>query len=242
MKPGRRKPPADTGEQLRAELDAFVYAVSHDLRAPLRSMTGFANALIEEYHDKFDADGRRYLHRIREAAELMGAQVDGLLELSRINRAEMNPVDFDVAECVRTEVRRLSRGGPDRAIELDSPEHLDVTGDPHLLRQAFRHLVDNALKFSRDRDPVRIGLRAGEVDGRVTATLTDNGTGFDMAYAHKLFAPFQRLHGMDEFPGAGIGLVIVQRIIERHGGTVRLESRPGEGTAVVVTMGAKGYG
>lgn len=232
----------DLTEQLRAELDSFVYAISHDLRAPLRSLTGFSGALVEEYHDKFDADGKRYLDRIADAAELMGAQVDGLLELSRVNRAEMAPAEFDVAECVRTEVRRLSRADPDREVTLDVPERLVVTGDPNLLRQAFRHLVDNALKFTAGRKTTRIGLVGAEEDGRVTVTLSDNGAGFDMVYAHKLFTPFQRLHGIDEFPGVGIGLVIVQRIIQRHGGTVRLESRIGEGTAVAVTMGAKGHG
>lgn len=232
----------DPTEQLRAELDSFAYAISHDLRAPLRSLTGFSSALVEEYHGKFDADGKRYLDRIRNAAELMGAQVDGLLELSRVNRAEMHPAEFDVAECVRTEVRRLSRGGPAREVTLDAPERLVVSGDPHLLRQAIRHLVDNALKFTAGREVAHIGLVGAEEEGRVTVTLSDNGAGFDMAYAHKLFTPFQRLHGVHEFPGVGIGLVIVQRIIQKHGGTVRLESLIGEGTAVTVSMGAKGYG
>lgn len=238
----RQASATDQTEQLRAELDSFAYAISHDLRAPLRSLTGFSSALVDEYHGKFDADGQRYLDRIRDAAELMGAQVDGLLELSRVNRAEMNAGEFDVAECVRTEVRRLSRGGPAREVTFDAPERLVVNGDPHLLRQAFRHLVDNALKFTAGRKDAHIELVGAEKEGRVTVTLSDNGAGFDMAYAHKLFTPFQRLHGVHEFPGVGIGLVIVQRIIQKHGGTVRLESRIGEGTAVTVTLGAKGYG
>ncbi len=222
----------------RAELDSFVYAISHDLRAPLRAMTGFANALFEEYGSKFDHDGRRYLNRICEAAEVMGAQVEGLLELSRASRTEIVAGEFDVADFIRGEARRLSRGAPDRRIELDVPERLVVRGDPHLLREAFRRLMDNAWKFSAGADPTRISLTG---DGGAV-TLTDNGAGFDTAYAHKLFTPFQRLHSQDEFPGTGIGLVVVERIIRRHGGRIRLESRTGIGTSVVITLGAEDNG
>jgi hypothetical protein len=139
-------------------------------------------------------------------------------------------------------MQRLLRGEPGRKVEFDLPERLDVTGDSRLLRQVCIHLVGNALKFTRDRTTTRIALAAGMEGARPTVILTDNGVGFDMAYAHKLFTPFQRLHAIDEYPGAGIGLVIVQRIIQRHGGTVRLESKIGEGTTVVVTMGTKENG
>ena len=230
---------ADLGErvrdadELRAELDALVNAVSHDLRAPLRSLTGFSEALREDYGDKLDDEARHFLQRIHDAAEMMGRLIEGLLELSGVSRQQVQRQPVDIAMLARAEVDRLRAGDPHRAVEVKIPASIPVEGDPKLLKQAVQQLISNAWKYTVGYDGARIELsRDGD-----TIVITDNGAGFDMAYAHKLFTPFQRLHGVGRYSGMGIGLAVTQRIIQRHGGSIWLESKPEQGTVVRFTLG-----
>ncbi len=225
-----------TAARLQDELDAFVHAISHDLRAPLRSLTGFTDALMDEYGGKFDADGARYLDYVNDAAVKMGRLIEGLLELSRVSRAEMTRSEVDLVPLIARRIERLRDGEPDRQVDVELPERLVVEGDHRLLKQAVDHLVDNAWKFTATQSPGRITLSSEEKGSGPIVVLSDNGVGFDMAHAQKLFTPFQRLHGVDEFDGVGIGLVVVQRIIRRHGGRVWLDAQPGGGTSVRFTV------
>lgn len=223
--------------QLRAELDALVYAVSHDLRAPLRSLTGFTTALQEDYGDRFDEQGAHFLSRIQDASETMGRLIDGLLELSGVSSQSVKRKPVDLAVIGRQEIERLRRSMPHRRVEAVMPASIPVSGDPQLLHQAVVHLVGNAWKYTADRDDARIEMRLERKEAGDEVVLSDNGRGFDMAYAHKLFTPFQRLHGEKRFAGTGIGLAITQRIIQKHGGRIWIESQIGGGTTVRFTMG-----
>jgi light-regulated signal transduction histidine kinase (bacteriophytochrome) len=218
-------------ESSTRELDAFAYSVSHDLRAPLRAVAGFSEILLEDYSGQLDDAGRGYLHRVVAGTERMGQLIDDLLNLSRAARVELlrRPVDLTamsqrvIAELALSD-RELSRG-----VETTVEEGMSAVGDPALLELVLRNLISNAWKFTAKESAPRVHVgAAGEGDSPVFY-VRDNGAGFDMRYADKLFAPFQRLHTLDEFAGTGIGLAIVGRVIARHGGRVWAEGEPDKG-------------
>jgi light-regulated signal transduction histidine kinase (bacteriophytochrome) len=201
-----------------SELEAFSYSVAHDLRAPLRAMNGYAHLLIEEHGDKLAGDGVHFLQKIHQNANRMAELIDGLLALSRVSRAEIEPKRVDLSLLVHEALVQLAIAEPSRAIELDIQEGIDADLDPRLARVLITNLVANAWKFTSKTDGAKIELGMSP-DGGVVF-LRDNGAGFDMEFANKMFVPFQRLHAVSEFPGAGIGLATVQRIVHRHNGTI----------------------
>lgn len=219
------------------ELEQFSYAVSHDLRAPLRGMEGFSHALQKHHADQLDERGRHYLERIQEGSHRMGALIDDLLALSRIHREDVEREHVDLSTMATEITKELRRGSPEREVEIDIEPGLEMWGDPKLLRVVLQNLISNAWKFTRDRSPGRIRIGSTETAGGGRAVyVRDNGAGFDMQYANKLFAPFQRLHRESEFPGHGIGLATVQRIVHKHGGKAWAESTKGEGSTFYFDM------
>ena len=219
------------------ELEAFSYSVSHDLRAPLRSIDGFSRAVLEDYADKLDDRGQDYLRRVRGASQRMGQLIDDLLKLSRATRGEMRLEHTDLSALAGEVVELLRESDPQRQVEFVVQPGLTATVDPRLLRVALENLLDNAWKFTAKQEKAKIEFGRTEVadpgklnGGVVTAFyIRDDGAGFDMTYAGKLFGAFQRLHGAKEFPGTGIGLATVQRIMHRHGGRVWAEGSVGKG-------------
>lgn len=224
------------------ELEAFSYSVAHDLRAPLRSIDGFSQALLEDFGEVLDEAGRLHLRYVREAAQDMAALIDGLLTLSRVTRSELHREAVDISEIVRTIFAQMHRAAPDRKVEIVVAGNLGAEGDARLLRGLFENLLGNAWKFTRNAAPARIEVGATETDGARTFFVRDNGAGFDMAYADKLFGPFQRLHAASEFEGTGIGLATVQRIVHRHGGRIWAEGEVGRGATFYVTLWSTGNG
>ncbi len=224
-------------EAANKELEAFAYSVSHDLRAPLRALDGFSAALLSKYPDKLDEQGRHYLDRVRDASQRMGQLIEDLLGLSRVTRSELVRQPVDVSALAQEVVAELQRRDPQRQVEFVIAEKMVVEADSHLLRILLQNLLDNAWKFTgpRPRAHIEVGMKK-QADERV-CFIRDNGVGFDMTYADKLFAPFQRLHGMHEFPGTGIGLATVQRIVARHGGCVWAEAVVDQGATFYFTMG-----
>ena len=223
--------------ELNRELEAFSYSVSHDLRAPLRGVTGFSQALLEEHAEQLDESGRHYLARIQSAAERMGELIDDLLELSRLSRKPVNPTRVDLSELAREVMQRLKEREPERTVEVSIADGLVVRGDERLLRIALENLFENAWKFTRHQPQARITFVSASSEHDVVYVVRDNGAGFDMTYANKLFVPFQRLHHLSEFEGTGIGLVTVQRIIHRHGGRIWAEGEEGKGATFYFTLG-----
>lgn len=221
---------------LNAELEAFSYSVSHDLRGPLRSMDGFSLALIEDYGDKLDEEGKDALERIRAASQRMGYLIDDLLRLSHVTRAELHVTRVDLSAIAREIADAMDREQPDRSVQWVIEAGLSVRADPALTRIAIQNLLQNAWKFTgrTDRPVIRVG--ALERDAKTVYFVADNGVGFDMAYADRLFGAFQRLHHADDFPGTGIGLAIVQRIIRRHDGKIWAEAKEGEGATFFFTV------
>jgi len=217
------------------ELEAFSYSVSHDLRAPLRGIDGFSLALLEDYGDTLDETARGYLERVRAGTRRMGLLIDELLTLSRVTRQEMHREPVDLGAIASEVGQELVPAADGRRVDLRLGAGLGAEGDPRLLRLVLTNLLENAWKFTaRQAEPrVELGRRP---DGAYF--VRDNGAGFDMAFAHKLFAPFQRLHSADEFPGTGIGLAIVQRVVHRHGGRIWAEATPGEGATFYFTLPA----
>ncbi len=211
------------------ELEAFSYSVSHDLRAPLRSMAGFSQALIEDYNNQLDQQGRQYLTRIQASCEMMGRLIDDLLELSRVTRTEVRREPVDLTALAQEILVELQQAEPQRQAEYTVAPGLVARGDSRLLRLMLRHLLENAWKFTGKAPSPRIEVGVAERDGQLTYFVRDNGVGFDMTYAEKLFLPFHRLHKANEFPGTGIGLATVQRIVHRHGGRVWAEGETGRG-------------
>ena len=204
-------------EALNKELEAFAYSVSHDLRAPLRSIRGFSEVLLERYADKLDARGQEYLRRCCESCQKMDKLMEDLLKFSRLNRSEMNRQPIQLSELAQEIAAELRKAEPGREVEFVIAPGLRAHGDERLLRVALNHLLRNAWKFTGRKAQARIEF--GATSGTEAAFFVrDNGVGFDMAYAAKLFGVFQRLHSASEFPGAGIGLATVQRILFRHGG------------------------
>ena len=210
--------------------------MSHDLRAPLRSISGFSQALLEEYENTLDAQGQDYLRRICRATQHMGGLIDALLQLSRVTRAELSRTSVDLTAMARTITEDLRRQHPDRAIACTITPKLTAEGDAQLLWIVLENLLGNAWKFTARQAQASITFGARALDGTVTFFVRDNGAGFDMRYAAKLFGPFQRLHRMDEFPGTGVGLATVQRIIHRHGGRIWTEAEVGRGATFYFTL------
>jgi len=216
---------------LNQEVEAFSYSVSHDLRGPLRSMDGFSLALLEDYGDKLDDEARDSLQRIRAASQRMGRLIDDLLRLSRVTRIELSLKPVNLSEMVREIAESLDQQQPERAVQWVIEDGLMVHADKALLQIAMQNLLENACKFAGKTDKPVIRVGVAERNGVKEHFVADNGVGFDMAYADRLFGAFQRLHHESEFSGTGIGLAIVQRIIRRHGGAIRAEAKPGQGAA-----------
>ncbi|HEY1170568.1 MAG TPA: PAS domain S-box protein [Verrucomicrobiae bacterium] len=223
-------------EVTNKELESFCYSVSHDLRAPLRAIDGFSQALEEDYAAMLDASGKNYLDRVRKATKRMAVLIDDLLELSRITRAELKMMDVDLTQMARQVKEELENGQPDRTVEWVIAPEMRVWGDPRLLRVALDNLLGNAWKFTRKKEKPRIEFGLMQQKGSTVYFVQDNGAGFDMNYAGKLFGAFQRLHSAEEYEGTGVGLANVQRVIHRHGGNIRAEARVNEGASFYFTL------
>ncbi|MBI4795844.1 MAG: hypothetical protein HY790_08425 [Deltaproteobacteria bacterium] len=224
-------------EAANKELESFSYAVSHDLRAPLRIIDGFSQALREDCSDKLDSQGQDYLMRILRNTQRMEELIDSLLVLSRLTRREMRREKVDLGEIAQKLTDNLRESDPQRQVEMVIAPGLEGEGDPSMLRVVLENLLDNAWKFTGKKAEARIEVGAlPKKDGPRVFYVRDNGAGFDMAFKDKLFGAFQRLHGKDEFPGNGVGLATVQRIIHRHGGRVWAEGAVDQGAVVYFTL------
>jgi PAS domain S-box-containing protein len=219
-----------------AELDAFCYSVSHDLRAPLRSMAGFCQALVEDYGDKLDETGADYVKRVSAAATRMGRLIDDLLTLSRVTRTEIKLADVDFSSMAETIAGQLHQDEPDRQVEFKIQPGVMAQGDEILLRTVLENLLGNAWKYSSKKPHATIEFGTSANGSETTYFVRDNGAGFDMAHADKLFKPFQRLHGVTEFEGTGIGLASVANIVRRHGGRIWAEAKPDLGATMLFTL------
>jgi signal transduction histidine kinase len=218
------------------QLEAFSYSVSHDLRAPLRSIDGFARILSEDYPDKLDADGQRYVGIVRGAAQQMGKLIDDLLAFSHVSREDILAREIDIEKLVH-EVATVSMAGNEyRRIDFEIGVLPPCFADPDLMRQAIQNLMANAVKYTRQRDVARIEVGTEPLDGETVYYIRDNGTGFNMKYVDKLFGVFQRLHRIEEFEGTGVGLAIVKRIINRHGGRIWAEAEVDRGATFFFTV------
>jgi len=223
-------------EAASKELEAFSYSVAHDLRAPLRGIDGFCLALFEDYGDRLDANGKRYLTYVRGAAQQMGELIDALLNLSRLTRTELHREQVDLSGLARAVLGRLQRADPHRQVELVVEDGLVAQADPRLLDAALTNLLSNAWKFTGKRDRARVEFAAQPDKRPHVYFVRDNGAGFDAKYADKLFGVFQRLHAADEFEGTGIGLATVHRIVQRHGGRIWAEGEVNRGATFYFTL------
>jgi PAS domain S-box-containing protein len=223
-------------ETTARELDAFAYSVSHDLRAPLRSIHGFSRFLEEDYADRLDEDGLEYVARIKSSVAKMGQLIDDLLRLSRATRTELNREPVDISALASEIIEELRAAEPDRQVEVEVIPGLVTTGDSHLLRLALDNLLSNAWKFTGKCEHAAISVGTTGQPGDQVFFVRDNGAGFNMRYESKLFDPLQRLHTADEFEGNGIGLAIVHRILGRHGGRIWAESELGKGATFFFTV------
>jgi PAS domain S-box-containing protein len=228
-------------EAANKELEAFSYSVAHDLRAPLRRIDGFSQMFLEDYADKLDAAGTKYLERVREAAQEMARLIDDLLMLSRVTRSELRCESVDVTALARSVLAGLQNNEPERKVEVIIADRLIANGDARLLGVVLQNLLSNAWKFTGNCPIARIEVGARQEDGRLVFFVRDNGAGFDMTYADKLFGVFQRLHSGTEFEGTGIGLATVQRIIQRHNGRVWAEGEVGRGACFSFTLNEEAY-
>jgi len=222
------------------ELEAFCYSVSHDLRAPLRGINGFSQALLDDYADKLDPTATDFLQRITVGCQRMAQLIDDLLNLSRLSRAEMRLIPVSLSKLAGELAAELKESTPDRVVAVTIANDVHAVGDPALLRAALSNLLANAWKFTSNGADAAVEFGSSHSNGHSTYFVRDNGAGFDMAYADKLFQPFQRLHGIREFPGNGIGLATVERIIRRHGGRVWAEAVPGQGATFYFTLDPEG--
>ena len=218
------------------ELEAFSYSVSHDLRAPLRSIDGFSLALLEDYEEKLDAEGKDNLHRVRAATQRMGVLIDDLLDLSRVTRAGMKVQKVDLSAMGRAVAAELENSQPGRRTEFHIQEGLEAHADSNLMRIALENLLENAWKFTSKRESACIEFGQTNNNGSRVYFVRDDGAGFDSARATRLFGAFQRFHDKNDFPGTGVGLATVQRIVQRHGGRIWAESVPGKGATFYFTL------
>jgi light-regulated signal transduction histidine kinase (bacteriophytochrome) len=226
-------------EAAHREMEAFAYSVSHDLRAPVRAIEGFTDLLISEHGTRLEGNSGNLLLRVRGAAMRMGRLIDGVLALSRMSREKMALEPVDLTALAREVVAELFEQAPQRVADVTVAEGLRAMGDPRMLRQVLENLLGNAFKYTscNATAAIAVGLRQDE-NGASEFFVKDDGAGYDMAYAKKLFRPFERLHGESEFPGVGVGLATVHRIVSRHGGTIRGESAPGRGATFYFTLDA----
>jgi light-regulated signal transduction histidine kinase (bacteriophytochrome) len=223
-------------QELNAELDAFSYSVSHDLRAPLRAVDGFSNIVLSDYGDRLDAEGRGYLERVRAGATRMSALIEGLLKLSRVGRAELARSRIDLAPIARSVLDELRARYPARKVVVVVEDELWTEADPRLVRVVLENLLGNAWKFTSKKTDARIAVGREVSEGEETFFVRDDGAGFDMTYVSKMFTPFQRFHREADFEGTGVGLATVHRIVARHGGRIRAESVEGEGATFRFTL------
>jgi light-regulated signal transduction histidine kinase (bacteriophytochrome) len=223
-------------EALNKELEAFSYAVSHDLRSPLRSIHGFSEALRQSGASKLTSEESGWLQRISDAAVRMDRLTEDLLRLSRITRSQMKRQPIDLASIARELIHELRQAEPDRNAVFAIADSLDVMADPVLMRVALSNLLSNAWKYTGRMAHALISFSKEHIAGQVVFCIRDNGAGFDMAYASKLFAPFQRLHSAREFAGSGVGLACVARVIHKHGGRIWADAKTGEGAAFYFTV------
>jgi PAS domain S-box-containing protein len=231
---------AEDLERANRNLEMFTYSVSHDLRAPLRALSGFSAALLEEYREVLGEDGRGYAERIQAASDQMANLIDDMLQISRISRAEMDLHLLDLGAEVAGIAQQLQRDEPGRRVHVTIERPVQARADPALIRTVLQNLLDNAWKFTSGRDNALIEFgTTSTVDAQVCCYVRDNGAGFDPAYMDKLFTPFQRLHTTREFPGTGVGLASVRQIVERHGGLTWAEGAVGEGATFYFTLNAK---
>jgi PAS domain S-box-containing protein len=225
-------------ELANRELEAFSYSVSHDLRAPLRSIDGFSQVLIEDYADALPQAGRDVLERVRAASQRMGQLIDDILNLSRLTRGEVRRRPVDMSAIARQVADDLAKSDADRKVTFTIADGVAAEADPHLIQVVLSNLLGNAWKYTGRHDTAAIEFGTKTLDdGRRAFFVKDDGAGFDMAYAHKLFGPFQRLHGMNDYPGTGVGLATVQRIIHKHGGEVWADAAVEQGATFTFTLG-----
>jgi light-regulated signal transduction histidine kinase (bacteriophytochrome) len=215
--------------EVRAEMETFAYCISHDLRAPLVHVGGFVDLLLNHPGSKLDPKGQHYLHMIASSTFRLGRMIDDLLALTRVSQAELHLVSLDLETVVREVVEELQPAVEGRQVAWSVGAMPVVEADPTLLRDVLAQLLSNAIKFTRPREEARIDLQARRADGEIIVSVRDNGVGFDMKHADKLFGVFQRLHSAADFEGGGVGLVRVRRIIQRHGGRTWAEGVPGAG-------------
>jgi light-regulated signal transduction histidine kinase (bacteriophytochrome) len=227
-------------EVVNKELETFCYAVSHDLRAPLRGIDGFSQALLEDYGKQLDAQGADYLRRVRAASQRMGQLIDSLLKLSRLGRCELRREAVDLSALAQAVADELCQHQPQRQVNFVIAQVGVVQGDAQVLRIVLDNLLGNAWKFTGKHPQAHIEFGVGKSNGQLTYFVRDDGVGFDMAYSAKLFGAFQRLHGEQDFPGTGIGLATVQRIIHRHGGEIWAEAVVEQGATFYFTLGPFG--
>lgn len=225
-------------EQAHRELESFSFSVSHDLRAPLRAIDGFAGMLEEDHGAALDADAQRLLGVIRSSSRDMSGLIDSLLRLSRLGRHALQPTQVNVHTMVTSILAELRAATPDLRAEVELGNLGMVHADATLLREVFRNLIGNALKFSSKTTAPKVSIRRCDTDDTPSFAVQDNGAGFDPAFANKLFTPFQRLHRADEFEGSGIGLALCQRIVAMHGGHIEAHGQPGMGATFQFHLGA----
>lgn len=223
-------------EQTQHELEALTYSISHDLRAPLRAIDGFSQALVDDFGGALPGEAQQYVERIRSASERLSAQIDALLTLSRVHAAPMCPAHLDLSHLARKICSDLERQNPARDVSVRIQPDVVAFADAHLAGLMLTHLLENAWKFTRRQARAEIELQR-DASGDGGWLIRDNGVGFDMAYARRLFAPFQRLHRESDFEGIGIGLAIVQRIVSRHDGKVSAQAEPNRGATFCVRLG-----
>jgi len=219
------------------ELESFAYSISHDLRAPLRGIDGFSHLLDEEYGDRIDDQGRGYIERVRKAVQRMGTLIDDILELSRVTRQEMRREDVDLSRLATEVAEEISRAQPGRRVDFVHAPGCHANGDAQLLRLLLQNLLENAWKYTGPSNTAKVEFGSETADGKTVFFVRDNGVGFDMRYAGRLFSPFERLHKPQEFEGSGVGLATVSRIAHRHGGRIWAEAKPGEGATFRFTLG-----
>jgi PAS domain S-box-containing protein len=228
---------ADELAAANRELEAFSYSVSHDLRAPLRAMDGFARILVEDFAPQLPAEARRRLDLVRQNAQQMGALIDDLLAFSRLGRQPISRQSVEPSELARQAVASLRPDMEGRRVEIEIADLPPARADAGMLRQVYANLIGNAVKFTRDRDPATIDVGSRRDGSETVYYVKDNGVGFDAKYAEKAFGVFQRLHRAEEYQGTGVGLAIVQRVVHRHGGRVWAEAAPGQGATFYFTLG-----
>jgi signal transduction histidine kinase len=218
------------------ELEAFSYSVSHDLRAPLRAMDGYSAALLDDYAEQLDDQGKHYLERIRIGSQNMAALIDDLLSLSQVSRHDINLEDVDLSSLMRGIANTLQASDNGRNVQVTIEDNIHALGDKKLLQIALYNLMDNAWKYTNKQPTAAIQFGVQRQDAMPVYFIKDNGVGFNIQYQDKLFEPFQRLHRHDDFPGSGIGLAIVRRVIQCHGGRIWAEAKPGEGATFYFTL------